>query len=632
MFLCAGVIVPAASPADAARYHHIRPGRAAALRERVPVNIVFVGLERGEVDPIAFEARLPTRYRPVHRAASLLRDEPVFLGLHYTYDYRLHFASSSYEAAFFSYLAKHSRLAPITHWQDRYNFQFGRRDIDSNHVIDAPAVERWLAAHPPPGVSTTQNTVFLIDWYGRKGFRHHVYEKRPDADSDIGDPIDEPDTEFYVAWGGTAASDPEDGKGSPRRVWFYDLSAGPDYYSGNWDVSSSDAFADSRRIPVSWEYGPDGSRAADELSYDLADLIRYVAINLLFTTSPLYPPITTAKGIPASIDLDMNFYDLPGLAAVGKGSAEVVRRSFEQVAPWIRFSSEAGVADATYPEHALCWAQWYVVVGPSCYLDQRYVAEANLLLFHSRNRRLHFDSDADYEAGGFLYHVSGSPLFGDCYGIAEDDRLTGAQSFVYMFDGASCEFTMGWTDLFTHEFGHHVGLSHPHDGYDAEEDVHYGPVGQHAFAYVGTEVNSVMSYTMVNNEFSQFDADNLARWSTETYVRSINVLAERLIDAGRSSSLRPADVLVGKAARELAAHRYVPAVRAAKRAYALVLDDARAARVDTSAPAVGSDAVLGAPSTVGSPHDYHPALDRLCGGRFCLPDASSEAASFSQRR
>jgi hypothetical protein len=138
-----------------------------------------------------------------------------------------------------------------------------------------------------------------------------------------------------------------------------------------------------------------------------------------------------------------------------------------------------------------------------------------------------------------------------------------------------------------------------------------------------------MSYTLVNNEFSQFDTDNLARWTTEAYVRSVNVLAQRLIDAKRTSSLARADVLVGKASAELANHRYLSAVDAAKQAYAFVLAASRSARLDTATPAVGANAVLGGPPAVRS---YHPALDRLCAGRFCLPEPVSEAAPFSQRR
>ena len=43
------------------------------------------------------------------------------------------------------------------------------------------------------------------------------------------------------------------------------------------------------RMPPVWEYGNlTGYRPFDDLSGDLAKVTRYVAIDLLFTTSPLY--------------------------------------------------------------------------------------------------------------------------------------------------------------------------------------------------------------------------------------------------------------------------------------------------------------------------------------------------------
>ena len=46
--------------------------------------------------------------------------------------------------------------------------------------IDAPSVERWLAANAGPrlGVDTTRYTVFLVNWCGRSDFRFHVYDGR----------------------------------------------------------------------------------------------------------------------------------------------------------------------------------------------------------------------------------------------------------------------------------------------------------------------------------------------------------------------------------------------------------------------------------------------------------------------
>lgn len=50
-----------------------------------------------------------------------------------------------------------------------------------------------------------------------------------------------------IAWGG-----------SHGRTWFYDLSAGPEAWSGNWNVDDADLTSDGvmdYRMPPVWEYG-----------------------------------------------------------------------------------------------------------------------------------------------------------------------------------------------------------------------------------------------------------------------------------------------------------------------------------------------------------------------------------------
>lgn len=615
-------------PAQAEPFHHLTPGKLASLRERVPVNVVFVGIDPTRIDHDVVETSLPASYRPILRGATFVRGKPQRLGLSYTYDYRIRYASSSYNDAFFGYLARAAKPAPVTHWQSRYNAQPGRRDIEANHAIDAPSVERWLAAHPPDGVDTAQNTIFLIDWFGRKDFRHHVYTKEREADSSWGPPrpYENPDVDAFVAWGGTAADDPEDGRGRTRRVWFYDLSAGPDHWAGNWDVIGTKQtpigrLDQSRIIPPSWEYASDGMRAPVFLSEDLAAITRYIGIDLLFTPSPLYPAITTARGHPSSIDLDMNFYDVPGTATTADGSPETMLRTFRALAPWTRFSADVAPADFADPEHLSCFVQWSTLPlvsdeSPPCYPDERYTAEANLFLFHSRNRTRFFGPDAGYDAGAFIYRTPGQG--GICYAYADDDRLTGTQSFVFAFIGPPCH-DLGWSDLMIHEYGHHVGLSHPHDGYDAEEDKHLSPGGEFAFVYAGTEVNSVMAYNQVNNEFSQFDVDNMARWATEAFVTSANSLAQKLLRAKvGSASLRSADELVGEASRAISAHRYRDAADAARRAYMSLTALARKAGVDVAAQPPGASPTPERRTADGSADlPLWPALDRLCGTSFC---------------
>jgi hypothetical protein len=46
--------------------------------------------------------------------------------------------------------------------------------------------------------------------------------------------------------------------------------------------------------------------------------------------------------------------------------------------------------------------------------------------------------------------------------------------------------------------GHHIGMSHPHDGYDSATGVDYGPEDAFFFAWAGDESNSMMSYIDLN--------------------------------------------------------------------------------------------------------------------------------------
>ena len=120
------------------------------------------------------------------------------LGINYTYDYDVTYASSGYERKFFSTLSRLAEPAPLTELQQQYNDQQNNvLEVTENHHIDAPTVERWLADHPPAGVDTRQNTIFFVNWYGRPDFKFHVYTKTDEPDPDTG-------FSFGASW--TAAS------------------------------------------------------------------------------------------------------------------------------------------------------------------------------------------------------------------------------------------------------------------------------------------------------------------------------------------------------------------------------------------------------------------------------------------
>ena len=243
------------------------------------------------------------------------------LGISYTYDYDVTYASSGYERKFFSTLSRLAEPAPLTEFQQAYNDQENNvLEVAENHHIDAPTVERWLADHPPAGVDTRQNTIFFVNWYGRPDFKFHVYTKTDEPDPDTGYNFGvERETRKLIAWGGTTPDDEENGLGKLRRVWFYDLSAGPESWTDNWNVDDPDVDGDDvpdYRMPPIWEYTRGGFRAPSALSGDLGKVARYVGINLLFTSSPLYPPYLTPPDLPHSVNIDSNTYEgIPGVDA-----------------------------------------------------------------------------------------------------------------------------------------------------------------------------------------------------------------------------------------------------------------------------------------------------------------------------
>jgi hypothetical protein len=137
-----------------------------------------------------------------------------------------------------------------------------------NYRISASSVEEWLAVNPPAGINTKRNTVFFINWWGdgekpRKGFKHHVYTKTNEPDPDTGFNFGrEDDSRKLIAWGGTTADDEESGLGSTRRVWFHDLSAGPDSFTDNWNVDDPDLTGTARKTTGCLPFGSTTPRMA----------------------------------------------------------------------------------------------------------------------------------------------------------------------------------------------------------------------------------------------------------------------------------------------------------------------------------------------------------------------------------
>jgi hypothetical protein len=157
-------------------------------------------------------------------------------------------------------------------------------------------------------------------------------------------------------------------------------------------------------------------------------------------------------------------------------------------------------------------------------------------------------------------------------GFADDNYLDGTQSGVFSFLSPSITaLGYGLTMTQIHEFGHHIGMSHPHDGWDSEMETDYGPEADFYFAWAGDETNSMMSYVDLNWDFSQFDRDNFNRFHGSGYIVNANAIAARILASANAGAglaeLDAADDDVWLAKSSLAAHEYAGLLDHARSAY-----------------------------------------------------------------
>ena len=163
-------------------------------------------------------------------------------------------------------------------------------------------------------------------------------------------------------------------------------------------------------------------------------MIRYVGLDLLFASSPLYPPYFTADRVPGRVDLDVN--TIEGWQGVNASGAlhhtQPVPAGAERAAvglhagqrrpdlaftgrlpPLLRRSgSRSSPASAATPTTRRT---------PTC-------------SWRPRSTSLRFlDGEPDYEAGLINYAVGDPDLDPGILGYADDNWLDGTQSGVFSF-------------------------------------------------------------------------------------------------------------------------------------------------------------------------------------------------------
>lgn len=584
---------PDAKPASSPALTTLQPGAFRTISQPLDINIVFVGYEPGggprDIDLAAFDGVLPSKYRPIHRYQNFygMRQE---MGLEFTFAYNRVFADAAYEDQLFAHLSTLATPLPRTIQQNAYNEQGSKAlEIVSNFSLDAPSVERWLAANPPPGVNPSNYTVFFINWYGRADFIHHVYAKTDEPDPDTNVNFGTRSSRKMIAWGGTAANDAEGGPATTARVWFYDLSAGPEFWTDNFDLETKDLDGDGvldYRMPPVWEYGnlhADHYRKFDTLSRDLGLVTRYVAINLLFTTSPLYKPMISPPAMPGAINIDFNVYQAnPASDGLALLDTAYFTQKVSPLQPLNQFTTEVN-SQAFASRAAAIYTCFFADV--SCYGGRLFnIAFGDLFLYHDDHLTQFIEGDDDYELPVFLFNGTASLNAGGLLGFADDNWRDGTQTYVFGFvSPLLISAGYGFTFTSIHEVGHHLGMSHPHDGYDSARRLDYGATGPFYFANSGDESNTVMSYIDLNTDFGQFDRDNMARYLTAGYINQANAILPLVLAAPQAASasgmLAAADANAAAALTAFGAMDYATAAATAKAAYTGVLAAATAAGV-----------------------------------------------------
>ena len=526
------VLLLGAVPALADHGRGLTPGGFETLDQKIPVNVVFIGYDQATIDLATVRGILPATYAPVVRYPQFYGLSGRNTGLAYEFAYKFVFADERFTNRFFTFLTKTGVDGDPTIYQAAYNAQAANvLDVTGPVLyVDAPTVEKYLDANDArrrPGY-----TIYFINWYGRPDFRFHLYSKTDEVDPDTGVNFGTRGSRRMIAWGG-----------SQSRLWFYDLSAGPESWTNNWAVDP--ASVEGYHMPPVWEYAANGFRAPAALSQDLALVARFVAIDLLFTTSPLYDPLVTAPapggGKVAHVAMLEEDTTSSGLSYFNAGVMKRELRKFQPYYPWTVGVSDTNPIDAgakkaldifagTVVDANECWAGYGDPFAQMfCYFDLSlgtYVP--------SYGRR-------DYVGEIFAFNATDDSMgsqFG-LLGFADDNWIDGTQSYVFMFDYPAVKAAgFGFTSTGIHEFGHHLGMSHPHDGYDSELELDFGPSGSFEFAWSGDESATVMHYIALSNGFGRFDKDNMHRWETAGYLNLANAVAGDILASADAHRVR----------------------------------------------------------------------------------------------
>jgi hypothetical protein len=503
----------------------LQPGQQVTYEQEIPINIVFLGYKQNAIDTHEILDALPDTYVPTIRYPLFYGLTGRDIGLRFNFDYTVSFTDKNLTNKFFDYLKQIGSPGDPTLFQLQYNDQkHNVLDVTGPVLyIDAPSVENWLAGKLAKNRSYT---LVFVNWYGRPDFNFHVYTKTDEPDPDTGYNFGElRASRKMIAWGGSSS-----------RLWFYDLSAGPEAWTNNWNVDDADVDGNDvldYRMPPVWEYGnKKGYRPFNDLSGDLGKVARYVAINELFTSSPLYDPLNTSPGVGGDRVVHINmFQDDPNSQGTDWFNPSLTHDYFADFQPYYNWQvnlDDRGPLERDRPARRAFRIFAEVLEQDDCW-NQYGDPFAELFCYFDANRSKYIPAydEADYVAGLFAFNTTDARMGAEVglLGFADDNWVDGTQSYVFAFDTPEDrDLGYGFTTTIVHEGGHHFGMSHPHDGYDSEQGIDYDPTDDFYYAWSGDESNTVMQYLAVSNSFGQFDRDNMYRWEMAGYLNWSNAL------------------------------------------------------------------------------------------------------------
>jgi hypothetical protein len=641
-----------AAPAGLPPLTNLAPGSDLRIQQTADVNVVLVGFG-GIVDPAAAEAAVSSLV-PWNGVPQADASGQSFLGQRFDFRYHFTLAPTWFEDAFFTWLhaaaqpqaplpfANGMLPLPITPGQFVYDFcnldptydpahgcsfnpdapRVNRRFVTQNYLLNATSVEKVLSQALPSalGIDVTRPTIVLLNWWGRPDYVDHIYLDPSEPDPETHAPRGLFVANELAGYGGTSVSDPETcaaGDCVHHRLWFYDVSAGPMVRTGGFDLVADvprmtgalNKGAPDYRFHHIADYGtPSGTyRPLDTLLFDLDLLVGEVFVSEIAFGAPLYPPGLTPPQQPHRISLDINRWSWSGQSLGGLLDVPRVIAKMDAL-PYDFAATVTDQSDGPDSNIGRIWqcsmtSEYAAQLGQSCYGNRNGgYAFGDLQSYFSDHLFQYLTGAPDYEVPIFQFDVPPGLAQNGFTGVADSNYdgfgLTPTaladlrQSFVFTSTTPSDDATNGHGALLEHETGHHLGFSHPHNGYRCFNDacgpyvVAYGVIPETFFSWAGDYVTGLMTYANVNNDYSRFELDGVQRWLTWQYLDLSNFVASRIGASPRAGAVSPAvsqaDALAGAALGAYQAYDYASAVQQARAAYDALMAAADAINVHIS--------------------------------------------------